>query len=139
VATPSERILAGIVGVALLAMLVVGAHLTPSPEGHGTHEQMGMPPCGFVIATGHPCPTCGMTTAVTLAAHRRPLQAILTQPFGALVAIGGAVGFWGCLHVAAFGSRLGRVAEPLLRPRILWIGAGLLVAAWIYKIATWRT
>lgn len=120
-------------------MLVVGAHLTPSPEGHGTHEQMGMPPCGFVIATGHPCPTCGMTTAVTLAAHRRPLQAILTQPFGALVAIGGAVGFWGCLHVAAFGSRLGRVAEPLLRPRILWIGAGLLVAAWIYKIATWRT
>jgi hypothetical protein len=79
-----------------------------------------------------------MTTAVTLAAHRRPLQAVLTQPFGALVAIGGAVGFWGCLHVAAFGSRLGRVAEPLQRPKVLWDGAGLLVAAWIYKIATWR-
>lgn len=124
--------------MALLAMLVVGAYLTPSPEGHGTHEQMGMPPCGFLIATGLPCPTCGMTTAVTLAAHRHPVQAVLTQPFGALVAIGGAMGFWGCLHVAAFGSRLGRLAEPLLRPRILWIGAGLLVAAWVYKIAAWR-
>ncbi len=78
-----------------------------------------------------------MTTAVSLAARREPVRAFVTQPFGALVAIGSAVGFWGCLHVAAFGSRLGRVAEPLLRPRIVWIGAGLLSLSWVYKLVTW--
>jgi hypothetical protein len=78
-----------------------------------------------------------MTTSVSLAAHRRPLQSLAAQPFGALLALGTAVGFWGSLHVAAFGSRLGRIAEPLLRPRSLWVIAALATASWVYKILTW--
>ncbi|MBA4063727.1 MAG: hypothetical protein C0501_08440 [Isosphaera sp.] len=31
-----------------------------------THTQLGMPPCGFVLATGRPCPACGMTTSFAL-------------------------------------------------------------------------
>jgi hypothetical protein len=138
VVSPSERFIAALAGTVLLAMLVVGARLSPSRAGHGTHEQLGMPACGFLIATGRPCPTCGMTTAVSLAAHRQPVRALLTQPFGALVALGAGIGFWGCLHVAVFGSRLGRVAEPLLRPRIMWVGATLAGLSWVYTLTTWR-
>ncbi len=137
--TRSERILAGLAALVLLTMLVTGARLAPRVEGHGTHEQLGMPACGFLQATGRPCPTCGMTTAVSLAAHGAPGQALATQPFGALVALGASVGFWGCLHVAAFGSRIGRIAESLLRPKALWVGAGLLGASWVYKMATWQS
>lgn len=138
-ATPSERILAALTSLAFLAILVIGAALKPNPAGHSTHEQLGMPPCGFLSATGYPCPTCGMTTAVSLAAHAHPWRAFVTQPFGALVALGAAVGFWGALHVALFGSRLGRIAGTLLRPRIVWIGAGLWAASWGYTLISWNS
>jgi hypothetical protein len=82
--------------------------------------------------------TCGMTTAVSLVAHARPIRAFVVQPVGALVGIGAAVGFWGCLHVAVCGSRLGRVVSPLLTPRILWVAAALWGASWVYKIVTWN-
>lgn len=133
----SERIIAGVAAFLFLALLVVGAVLRPAPAGHGTHEQLGMAPCPFLEATGIPCFTCGMTTAVTLAAHARPVDAFITQPFGAALALAAAVAFWGCAHVAVFGSRLGRVVEPLLRPRILWVLAALATAAWVYKMVTW--
>lgn len=50
-------------GVGLLAPLIVAAILTPNPEGRGTHQQLGLPPCSMVVLFGRPCPTCGMTTA----------------------------------------------------------------------------
>lgn len=134
----SERILAILTAIALLAMLVAGAWLQPAAAGHGTHQQLGMPHCGFLAATHRPCPTCGMTTAVTLAVHRQPLRAFVTQPFGALLALAASIGFWACLHVAIFGSRLGHLASPLLRPRILWIIGILLGISWVYKLLTWQ-
>jgi hypothetical protein len=36
------------------------------PRTMATHTQLGMPPCGFVVATGKPCPACGMTTSFAL-------------------------------------------------------------------------
>jgi hypothetical protein len=139
VVTRTERIIAGIVAGLCLLLLGTGASLDPDPKGHSTHEQLGLTPCPFLIATGKPCITCGMTTSVSLAARGQPIRSFLSQPFGALIALGAAVGFWGGLHVAAFGSRLGRVAEPLLRPRTLWVMAGLATLAWVYKIVTWTS
>jgi len=79
----------GPLGVALGiagAALVVGAlGLEPDPRGYGTHEQLGLPPCGFLPGSGIPCPTCGVTTAFTLVAHGRPIEAVAAQPFGALL------------------------------------------------------
>ncbi|NBO19844.1 MAG: DUF2752 domain-containing protein, partial [Proteobacteria bacterium] len=37
--------------------------LTPDARGLGTHEQLGLPPCGFYLWYGLPCPSCGMTTS----------------------------------------------------------------------------
>lgn len=132
-----ERVIAAAVGLALLILLGVGAALTPAARGHGTHEQLGLPACGFYVATGYPCPTCGMTTAVSSAVHGEPLRAVRTQPMGALVALLASVGFWGCVHVAATGSRLGRVVGRLLTPRVLWTAVAVWGASWGYTILTW--
>jgi len=66
----------------LLGGIGLGMALVPAPEGHGTHEQLGLPPCGMMVMTGRPCPTCGVTTAYALAAHGRFVDALVTQPFG---------------------------------------------------------
>lgn len=65
-----------------VAVVVTAAMLTPSPEGHGTHTQLGLPPCGFLVFSGYPCPGCGLTTAF---AHMVRLQiggAWHANPFG---------------------------------------------------------
>ncbi len=132
----TERILACLLAAGCLGVLVVAASLTPDAAGHGTHEQLGLPPCGWVYVLDAPCPTCGMTTAFAAAAGRRPLEAFLIQPMGAVLAIGTATVFWGAAHVALFGSRMGAIAARFTRPRALWIFAALAAAAWVYKILT---
>jgi hypothetical protein len=92
-----------------------------------------------VIALGKPCPTCGMTTAVSYAAHGRLWESFLTQPFGLLVALGMAAAFWIGLYIAATGSQVARIYAILLTPRVLWALAALAAAAWIYKWVTWPT
>jgi hypothetical protein len=131
------RIGAALVALLMLALLGLAAFLKPAAQGHGTHQQLGLPPCGWVVAFGLPCPTCGMTTAFANAANASPWAAIKAQPAGALLALLVSAGFWASAHVAAFGSRVGPLLASTLRPRLLWPGLGLLIAAWLTKIATW--
>jgi len=70
----TERVTAG--GFALLGCLVfaVAAILSPFdndglPLSHGTHRQLGLPPCAVKMLTGFPCPSCGMTTSISLVMH----------------------------------------------------------------------
>ena len=133
----SDRILAALGALACLALLGVAAWLHADPHGHGTHEQLGMPACGWVLAFNKPCPTCGMTTAFAHASDGHLLAAARAQPAGAIFALGVAAAFWTLLHAAVFGSRISRVFRPLWTTR--WIsvaGVGVLLA-WVYKLATW--
>ena len=79
-----------------------------------------------------------MTTAFAHAAHLDLRQAVIIQPFAAVLAVAGAAAFWVCLHTALTGStaaaRLGRAVTP---GRVAW-AFGFLGAAWIYKIFTWN-
>ena len=132
-----HRVLAGLVAGLCLSVLLLAARLTPSPEGHGTHVELGLPACGWAVTLRRPCPTCGMTTAFAHAARAQFVRAARAQPFGLLLALGAAAGFWGSLHVAATGSRLGAWAARMLTPRVLWSAAGLALLAWGYKWMTW--
>jgi hypothetical protein len=119
------------------APLFVGAWLRPRPEGFGTHESLGLPPCGFLLVTGKPCVTCCMTTAVSLVAHGKIEKAFVVQPAGALIAIVLASGVWLGLHALASGAS----PVPLLREatgtRSLLTAGAVLLGAWVYKLLTW--
>ncbi|MGY8769287.1 MAG: DUF2752 domain-containing protein [Pirellulales bacterium] len=58
-----ERMLLAMLAVLLLTLLVIASGLTPSAQGMGTHQQMGLPPCTFATQFGMRCPSCGMTTS----------------------------------------------------------------------------
>jgi hypothetical protein len=133
-ATRADRVLAAFIAAGILAVLTLAAGLRPDPSGMGTHQQLGLPPCGWIASMGMPCPTCGMTTAFADAATARPLASLAAQPMGTALAVGGAAAFWASLHVLIFGSRLGSVVVRGLRPRLLWVVAAIWAASWVYKI-----
>lgn len=134
---PAGRLLALLIAVLCLTLLGTAAALTPAPAGHGTHLALGLPACGWVISYGRPCPTCGMTTAFSLLTHGRPLDAFLAQPFGAVLATGTAVTFWGSVHVAATGSMLGTLGSKVFQSRVIWWLVAAAGGSWLYKLYTW--
>lgn len=80
--TLSSRIGWFVLGILPLAVIVTARILTPDPSGHGTHTQLGLPPCGFLVLTGCPCPGCGLTTAFSHMAHLDVFGAARANPFG---------------------------------------------------------
>ncbi len=126
-----------LLGVALgvLAAFGVARLLVPDPRGLGTHEQLGLPPCTTALLFGIPCPTCGMTTAFSLMARGRVLDAFRTQPAGAFFSIAAAMIAVFCVVFAAIGK------GPAMRLTARQVGAAvvavvvIVIAAWIYKLS----
>ena len=126
--------LLAIAGCIIVAFVVLGVFISPDERGFGTHEKLGLPPCTVLEATGIPCPGCGVTTSVSLAANGRFIDSFVNQPFGLFFALASAVyalwAFWthvrgGDLHEIVRKFRLGKWA--------LWLGLAM-GAAWVYKI-----
>ena len=124
--------------VSIVVLLCAGAfvyfllQVEPDPRGHGTHEQLGMAPCGWAVSYGRPCPTCGVTTAASHLVRLQLFQAVKTQPFGAaLGAFGlwlGGVAFWCMARRKSFLDFLLRLPQI----RILIWGVVLLLLSWTY-------
>ena len=133
-ATRAQRVWAGLVALGCLSVLITAALLRPDPSGMGTHEQLGLPPCSFKTVFSAPCPTCGMTTAFSNAAHGDPRMALAGQPFGAILALATAVSFWASLHMALTGSAIGTAAGRLIMPRLPWLLVGGLLLGWGYTL-----
>lgn len=68
-----------------LAVLITATTLTPSIAGHGTHTQLGLPPCGFLVYTGYPCPGCGLTTSFSHMIRLQVFGAFQANSFGILL------------------------------------------------------
>ncbi|MBA4028586.1 MAG: hypothetical protein C0475_05545 [Planctomyces sp.] len=136
--TIGQRLACAVAAGALLAGLAVAASLVPDPDGHGTHEQLGLPACGMVVATGLPCPTCGVTTACATAAGGDLIGAAAIQPVGAIGSLVTAVLVWGLAWSAATGSRVLSALTGVLSPRLMWAGLGVLAGSWVYKLLTWN-
>jgi hypothetical protein len=134
--------------VARLALLMVGAllagvfgiafYLNPyaadgTPRTMATHTQLGMPPCNFVIMTGKPCPSCGMTTSFALLVRGDVGASLRANWAGTLIAA-----LWAVTMVWAIAS--GIRGRALFVPRgrgelILTAGVGavlvLMLARWV--------
>lgn len=132
-----DRAVAALLALACLGVLLVAAGLRADDSGAGTHEQIGLPPCGFLAITGKPCATCGMTTAFAHAANGRLFTALKVQPAGLFAALILAALFWGAGYAAMTGSSASRLYSPLLRPRCLWAAGLLFLLAWGYKMLTY--
>lgn len=120
---------AGFVLLGCLAVLAVAVYVDPE----GPPSQLGGP-CGMLVTTGLPCPTCGMTTAFAYTVRGRWLRAAWAQPAGFVFALG-TIG----LAVVAVGvlirGRWPRIGVGLIRPDRLFLGLlVLLLGAWAFKI-----
>jgi len=114
--------------------LMLAGMLVPDARGQGTHRRLGLPPCSFLVRTGYPCPSCGLTTSMANMAHARPLAAWRANPFGVLVFAWVAL-----LTVAGTVEAVGgRDVVGRLRPGLWWAWAGLggMLAGWAVKLLT---
>lgn len=134
-ATVRTRLWGAVVFTAAAAPLAVAVWLKPSATGYGTHRQFGAAPCGVLVRTGLPCPTCGMTTAFALAVRGRWIRAFLAQPAGLALAL--AIAAAALLGLRALLT--GRDAAFLFRwvsPYRLFLSLlVILLAGWGFKLA----
>lgn len=119
------RLLWLLCAVGLVALLVVAACLTPNPQGYGTHQQLGLPPCSFQWLSGMRCPGCGMTTSWSHAVRGELSDAVQANAGGLLLALLAASGAVVALAMAASGRRLQLVMNR---------GVGIAVAVTVFGV-----
>lgn len=132
--TAWPRLLAIVVAAGALAVLIIAAYLRPDPRGIGTHEGLGMQPCGFLQATGIPCMGCGMTTSFADAVRWRLLASFTAQPFGMVLCFMTAAAFWSAIYVAVTGRPAYRLLRMVPTKTHLMVWPTLSIAAWAWKI-----
>ena len=133
-----RRILATLVAVGAATILGLAAYLEPSPTGLGTHTQLAMPTCGWIVTMDIPCPTCGMTTAFAHAANGNLLRSLGAQPLGAALALFTAMALLVAVYIAVTGSVIGSAFARLWSGRMAWILAVVAIAAWAYKVLVYK-
>lgn len=121
-------------GGGLLSLLLAARWLTPDLRGLGTHEQLGLPPCGFYLWWGIPCPSCGMTTSWAWLVRGEVTEAVRQHFGGALLALFSfALGSWLVLS-AIFGRWVGGWPSSLAWAMTMAGLAVAIVISWIGKL-----
>ncbi len=109
--------------------------LKPSPNGFGTHQQLGLPPCLFFKLTGIPCPSCGLTTSFAHSARLHFYQAFIAQPFGVIAFSLTVI----CIPLFVFLIRRRIAWSTVIHARgVDWLIYALIaiyLLSWLYKIA----
>lgn len=72
---------------------------------HGTHRQLGLPPCLMLQLTGVPCLSCGMTTSVSLVMHGDLTAAVRANWAGVVVSMLGIVAVAWLMFLAISGAQ----------------------------------
>ena len=130
----SNRAVSFILFISCAALLGVSMKLNPDPSGMGTHEQLGLPACGFLALTHLPCATCGMTTAFAHAAHGHVLASLYAQPAGAVLAVMTAVTLLISLYAMITGISLLPLGRLLCKPMPLIAMGSFILLAWAFKV-----
>lgn len=123
-------------GVALvvLAPLIIASMLRPSPDGYGSHQELGLAPCQFMQRTGLPCPSCGMTTSWTWFVRGNLQASFYTQPMGMVLAALAAGCFWIALYCALTGRPVFRLLRVILSRYYFVPLLSFAILAWGWKI-----
>lgn len=102
----------GVVGFAI--------YLSPSSDGHGTHQQLGLPPCPSVLLFDRPCPGCGLTTSWTALIHGDFGRAFQAHALGPLMFLLFTVTAWVSLFAALRGQRV-RCELPVVNRSLITV------------------
>ncbi|MBS1708829.1 MAG: DUF2752 domain-containing protein [Armatimonadetes bacterium] len=86
--------------------------MRPSPIGHATHTQLGLPPCPSVVLFHRPCPGCGLTTSWTHLLHGDLAASLHDHPFGPLLYLFFTLG----TVMAAYGIAKKKVVDTNTKP-----------------------
>jgi hypothetical protein len=130
-----------LVGIGLLIAAVFGVALwlRPNPAGVGTHRQLGLPPCTFMLLTGGvPCPSCGMTTSFSHLIRGQVLSSLQANPVGTLLASLCLLALPYCLLCGIWGRRLLIKDYEVFLSRCVIVLMVLLFAGWGLRLgARW--
>jgi hypothetical protein len=132
--TPGGRAFALFITGISLSVLLIALSLSPSPAGLGTHQALGYQRCQFLLTTGLPCPTCGMTTSFAHFVRGQWLASFYVQPMGFLLALITGAFFWASLYVAVTGKPIHRLLRQVPMPVLILTMMSLAIAAWGWKI-----
>jgi hypothetical protein len=130
----ADRFVQTLIAAGAWLVLVVAFHLQPSPDGLGTHQQLGLQPCAFYQMTGRPCPACGMTTAFAHLAHGQIWQGIIVQPFGALLFVLTLAAALATTATATAGRSWNLLLSRWLSPTWVYTAVVLGLAGWTFKV-----
>lgn len=131
-----RRALAGqlLYGLLWLGVTGFGLALHPDPSGHGTHQELGLPPCPSSLFFDRPCPGCGLTTSFTALLHGNLSLAFHAHPLGPFLYLFLAVTGWLALARFFQGKRLDVTSKPWMTGIIA--GAAIFLAFGIWRMAT---
>lgn len=124
------RWLALAVFIASVTLLWLAIRLRPDPSGFGTHQQLGMAPCGILIRYGLPCPTCGMTTAFSHTVRGQWLKAIMVQPGGFVLCVGAMIAAVVSMMTLWLGAVPQAISRRLTFYHLFWIILITVLGGW---------
>lgn len=128
---PRKRLSAQMVWFGCWAAVTgVAAFLRPNIHHHGTHTQLGLPPCPSVLLFHRPCPGCGLTTSWTAFVHGDLAASFAAHPLGPVLYLAFATS----ALLGAYGWSTGKRMRTESRPAnfgLLAILIGLIgIGAW---------
>lgn len=93
-------------GVFLISGFALAGYLKPNPQGFGTHQSLGLPPCSVKMMFGIPCPSCGMTTSFAHFVRGQIPSSLRANAAGTLLACVSLVVMFWCFVTAKTGRYL---------------------------------
>ena len=125
-AVPICAVFAGLAALACAATGLLGLDHLPFPV------------CAFKIATGHPCPTCGVTRMFGRLFAGDWMGALAMNPLAAIGTAG--LVLWGALDVALLprGRSVRVDVGPGLARLLRWGAVAAVLANWAYLVAAGR-
>jgi len=130
-----EKIVILVVLSAIVSLLLLSHSFVPILENRALRGPFYIPPCGFRLQTGVPCPTCYMTRSFALMARGRILEAVRMQPMGALLWAIAALSVPVLLVALVYPRPVTPALEQWPIRRIILVLFLLTLAAWGYTIA----
>jgi hypothetical protein len=136
--TRQDKLLYLVTSGAAGLLLLIGRLLQPAPGRVGTHEQLGLPPCGFLHLTGIPCPGCGLTTSVAYAVRLHFIESVVTQPFGFVVFLFASLSIPVSVYLVYRRIPYSCLANFRGKRLVTYLLITFFLFSWLYKIAVMK-